>query len=153
MEVISAIVTALALGAAAGLKETVPQAVKDGYAALKALLKRKAPAAVPSVEQLEQAPDSKARRAVVEEDLGKVGAATVGELLVQAQELLTSIEELAPQTAEVIGVSLKDIKGASLVIRDVLSAGGGVKIDQAEIAGDITIEGIRAGEGTPDPNG
>ena len=74
MEPITAIVTALSLGAAAVLKVTTDQLIKDGYTALKTLIKSKLPQASASVDQLEHAPDSKARRAVVEEDLTKEGA-------------------------------------------------------------------------------
>jgi hypothetical protein len=56
MEPVSLIVTS-ALGAAAGLKPIAEQAIKDAYGALKSLVQRKY--ARVSVEQLEEAPDSK----------------------------------------------------------------------------------------------
>ena len=146
MEPITAIVTALALGAAAGLKGTTEQLIKDGYSALKTLITSKFPQASSSVDQLEHAPDSKARRAVVEEDLAKEGASHSAELLQHAKALLDVIAQHAPQTAEVIGVSLTDITGASLRIADVLSSGSGVKVEGADIGGDITIQGVRAGQ-------
>src|SRR5947208_2380298 len=66
MEPISAIALSLALGAAgiAG-KEVVSAMVKDAYGAVKELIKKRYPRV--SVDQLEQAPESKNRRAVVEE--------------------------------------------------------------------------------------
>ena len=76
MEPVSAIALSLALGAGAVAgKEIVSGVVKDGYAALKALVKSCYPGV--SVEPLQQAPELKARRAVVEDDLGKSGAAKV----------------------------------------------------------------------------
>ena len=154
MEPITAIVTALALGAAAGLKETTEQLIKDGYTTLKTLIKSKCPQASGSVDQLEHAPDSKARRAVVEEDLTNEGAGHSAEILAQAKALLDVIAQRAPTTAEVIGVSLTDITGASLRIADVLSSGSGVRVKRADIGGDITIEGVRAGQqGGRHPNG
>jgi hypothetical protein len=154
MEPITAIVTALSLGAAAVLKVTTDQLIKDGYTALKTLIKSKLPQASASVDQLEHAPDSKARRAVVEEDLTKEGADQNVEILAQAKALLDMIAQRAPQTAEVIGVSLTDITGASLRIADVLSSGSGVKVEGADIGGDITIQGVRAGQqGGHHPNG
>ncbi len=154
MEPITAIVTALALGAAAGLKGTTEQLIKDGYTALKTLLTSKFPQASASVDQLERAPDSKARRAVVEEDLTKEGAGQSAEILQHAKALLDAIAQRAPQIAEVIGVSLTDITGASLRIADVLSSGSGVRVERANIGGDIHIEGIRAGQqGGHHPNG
>jgi hypothetical protein len=146
MEPITAIVTALTLGAAAGLKGTTEQLIKDGYTTLKTLLKSKFPQASTSVDQLEHAPDSKARRAVVEEDLTKEGAGHNAEILQQAKALLDLIAQRSPNTAEIIGVSLRDITGASLRIADVLSSGSGVKVEGADLGGDITIQNVRAGQ-------
>src|SRR5262249_16713222 len=70
--VTTSIVTALVAGAVAGLKPTVSQAVKDSYEGLKALIIRKYSHV--SIDQLEAEPTSKARRAVVEEDLQKTEA-------------------------------------------------------------------------------
>jgi hypothetical protein len=154
MEPITAIVTALALGAAAGLKGTTEQLIKDGYTSLKTLIKSKFPQANASVDQLEHAPASKARQAVVKEDLTREGAGHNAEILEQAKTLLDVIAQRAPQTAEVIGVRLTDITGASLRIADVLSSGSGVSVAGADIGGDINIEGVRAGQqGGSHPNG
>jgi len=154
MEPITAIVTALALGAAAGLKGTTEQLITDSYTALKTLIKSKFPQASSSVDQLEQAPDSQARRAVVEEDLTKEGTGHSAEILAQTKALLDVIAQRAPHTAEIIGVSLRDITGASLRIADVLSSGAGVSVEGANIGGDITIQGVRAGpQGGHHPNG
>ena len=153
MEPITAIVTALSLGAAAVLKVTTEQLIKDGYTALKTVIRSKCPQASASVDQLEHAPNSKARRAVVEEDLTKEGAGHSAEVLQHAKALLDLIAQRAPTTAEVIGVSLTDITGASLRIADVLSSGSGVSVTGADIGGDITIQGVRAGqEGGHHPN-
>jgi hypothetical protein len=154
MEPITAIVTALALGAAAVLKVTTEQLIKDGYTALKTVIKSQFPQASASVDQLEHAPDSKARRAVVEEDLTKEDAGQSAEILQHAKALLDLIAQRAPQTAEIIGVSLTDITGASLRIADVLSSGTGIKVEGADIGGDINIQGVRAGQqGGHHPNG
>jgi hypothetical protein len=154
MEPITAIVTALALGAAAGLKGTTEQLIKDSYTKLKTLIKSTLPQASASVDLLEHAPASEAQRAVVEADLTREGARHSAELLEQAKALLDVIVQRAPQTAEVIGVSLTDITGASLRIADVLSSGSGVHVKGVDIGGDITIQGVRAGQqGGPHPNG
>jgi hypothetical protein len=90
----------------------------------------------------------------VEEDLTKEGAGHSAEVLAQAKALLDLIAQHAPTTAEVIGVSLTDITSASLRIADVLSSGSGVKVEGANIGGDITIQGVRAGQqGGNHPNG
>jgi internalin A len=146
MEAITAIVTALALGAAAGLKGSTEQRIKEEYTTLKALLKSKCPQANSSIDKLEHAPDSKARRVVVEEDLTKEGADHSAQILEQAKALLDVIVQRAPNTADALGVSLRDITGASIRIADVLSSGSGVSIEGVDIGGDITIQDVRAGQ-------
>ena len=143
MDPLTSIVTALAAGAAAALQSTVEQAVKDTYAALKALIQRKYTQV--NLDQLEANPSSKSRRGVVEEDLKAVGADTDAEVLQQAQVLLEAIQRQAPQAAAAIGVDLKEIEGASLAIRHVIATGAGVKVEQGKFSGDITIEDVRAG--------
>jgi hypothetical protein len=151
MDPITIIVTALALGAAAGLKPVVEQAIKDGYDALKALIQHKY--ANVNLAMLEDDPKSEARRDVVKEDLTKAQAGQDRELLTKAKELLDAVHSQAPGTAEVIGVDLKDIKAASLRIQDIVSQGPGVKVDGAELTGDIEIGQVRAGSREPEaPN-
>jgi hypothetical protein len=62
------------------------------------------------VEQLEEEPESKARRAAVEEDLAKTGADKDEEVLRQAKTLLDAIQAHAPETVSAIGVDLAEIK-------------------------------------------
>ncbi len=149
MDPITVVVTALALGAAAGLKPVAEQAVKDSYAGLKALIQRKYSDV--SLATLEGDPKSKARRAVVEEDLAKADAGQDEELLLKAKELLDAVHSQAPGAAKVIGVDLEEIKGASLKIEDIISEGAGVKVKNAELTGDIEIRQVRAGAGREEP--
>ena len=143
MEPISAIVTALALGAAAAAKEIGGQAVKDAYAGLKELIIRRYPKV--SVGQLEQAPESKGRRAVVEEDLQAADAAGDAELVSLAQKLASLIQQHAAGAAAAIGVDLRDIEAVNLRLADIAAAGTGVKVEKSKFSGDIEIRGVRAG--------
>ena len=59
------VVTAVALGASAGLKDTATQAVKDAYAGLKPLLARRRV----DVSGVERKPDSDTQRAALTETL------------------------------------------------------------------------------------
>lgn len=154
MEPISLIVSALAAGALAALKPTAEQAVKDAYAGLRSLVVRKFKGNAASVEQLEGAPDSKARRAVVEEDLGKSDAAQDAAILQKAQALIAALEAHDPDAARVIGIDLSHIKAGVLNLSDVVATGSGpvtgVQVEDAEITGEIKITGVRAaGSGTP----
>ena len=140
---LTSIVMALAAGAAAGIEPTVAQAVKDAYAGLKALIMRKY--ANVNVELLAQSPTSDTRRQVVMEDLASVAAEKDEELLHLAKMLLDAVQHSAPAVIGAIGVSLEDIRGASLTIEDVMATGTGVKASRVEVSGDLRIRGVRAG--------
>lgn len=144
MEPISAVAFSLALGAGATAgKEVVSAVVKDAYARLKEMVGARYPKV--SVDQLEQAPESKSRRAVVEEDLLHAGAGRDAELLAAAHRLAELIRQQAPGMAAAIGVDLKDVEAASLRLADVVASGTGVKVDKGKFSGDIDIRGVRAG--------
>jgi hypothetical protein len=152
MDALTSLVTALAAGAAAVLKPTVEQAVKDSYTALKGFIQRKY--AQVSLDQLEANPSSQSRRGVVAEDLAAAGTDKDAEVLQQAQTLLETIQRQAPETSVAIGVTLKDIEGAALAIRRVTATGAGVTVEHAKLSGDITIEDVHAGgPGGTLPNG
>ncbi|MCH8876164.1 MAG: hypothetical protein IIA89_05000 [Chloroflexi bacterium] len=148
------VVSALALGAAAGLKPTAEQAVKDAYAALKALIQRKY--ANVSLAQLEEAPESESRRAVVEEDLAKTNAGEDEELLRQAKELLDTIQTHAPEAAGAIGIDLEDIileggkrvihTGGGAYVQGQVSTGGGDFVGRDQIKTTSETVGLSAAE-------
>ncbi len=137
------IATALALGAAAGLQGIAEQTIKDAYDGLKKLIQSRY--AKVNLAQLEEAPESKARRAVVDEDLAKAGADHDEEVLRHAKALMDLVRDRKPEAAGAIGVDLEDVKGASLRIANVIASGAGVRARRAEIDGDIDISGVRAG--------
>jgi hypothetical protein len=150
MEPISAIALSLALGAGATAgKAVVNEVVKDAYAALKGVIKSRYPAV--SVEQLEQAPQSKNRRAVVEEDLANSDAGKDGELVEAANRLIELVRTQAPGAAAAIGVDLKDVEAANLRLRDIAASGTGVKLEKGRFSGDIDIGNVRAGVKRDDP--
>ena len=152
MEPISAIALSLALGAGAiAGKAVVSELVKDAYASLKNLIKSRYPKV--SVEQLEVVPESKSRRAVVEEDLTTSGAAKDTELATAAHTLIKLIEQQAPAAAAAIGVDLKDVSAANLRLADIAASGTGVKVEQSTFTGDIDIRGVRAGVPPSEPKG
>jgi hypothetical protein len=152
MDTVNALTTALALGAAAALNDAGAPAVADGYNAIKAWIARQLPTVLPSLELLERAPESGTKQAVVAEDLERAQALAHPELVAQAEMLLALIELRAPTLGEAIGVSLQDIRGASLRITDVRAAGCGVVAERVSVDGAIDISGIHTGRGgTGDP--
>jgi len=91
MDPLSIILSALIAGAAASAKDVAVQAVKDGYAGLKALLIRKfgdmADVAA-SIEQVEKKPESESRQLTLKEELAAVDAGGDKELTAEAKALL-----------------------------------------------------------------
>jgi hypothetical protein len=152
MDPVSIIVMALISGAAAALKPTTEQVIKDAYADIKALIQRKF--AQVNVAPLEEKPASKARQAVVQEDLESAGAGQDEELLTKVQALLVAIQTHAPDVPRAVGLDLEDIKGASLSVERILAEGTnatGVKAKGLEITNDIRFSDVtaRSGEDTP----
>jgi hypothetical protein len=151
MEPVSLVVTALAAGAATGLKPAAETAIKDAYAGLKALIQRKFGERV-DVTPIERSPQSPAKREAVAEDLNAVCADSDAELLVAARSLLELVRTLAPGAAEAIGVDLAAFRAGSLDVEDVEATGIGVRVRGAEIAGDARFHRVRAGGGgAPNP--
>ena len=108
MDPITLIVTALAAGAASGITDTASSAVKDAYAALKALVTgrvRGRPAAELALSRHEEAPEQ--WRAALESELSAVGLDRDLELLAAAQKLL-QLADVAPRP----GKYTVDVRGA-----------------------------------------
>jgi len=151
MDPLTIIVTALVVGAAAGLKPTAEQAVKDAYAGLKALILRKYAQATGSIGQLEVTPASQARQAVVKEDLEKTSAAQDPELLQGAKAVLDTVQAHDPAAAATVGVTIEHVKGASLRLAEIIASGPGpvtgVSVKEAEFTGDIEIKDVRVESG------
>lgn len=147
MDPITLIVTALATGAAAGLKPTAEKVIKDAYEGLKTLIKKKYERSQAAVPVLENDPASEAGKAVVRETLEKEGAGQDEDLLRQAQAVLQAIRAHEPSAAQAAGVLIEDIEaGASVNVRDIVTDGG-FTARQIRATEDVTIEGVRAGRG------
>jgi hypothetical protein len=89
MDPITLIVTALAAGAALGLQDTASAMVKDAYASLKALVKKRLggdPGAELVLTRHEQAPET--WQAPLRAELARTGAEGDGDLIAAAKALL-----------------------------------------------------------------
>jgi hypothetical protein len=101
MDPVSLIVAALAAGASAALKDTAGQAVKDAYAGLKSLLKRKLankPPAQEVIEQHEKAPD--AWRRPLENELNQASVGDDEEIVRSAQQLHALLDPAGAQAGK-----------------------------------------------------
>ena len=86
-------ITTAIIAALANLSKDV---IKDGYNALKAALKKKFGSEsdlVDAVEGLEKKPDSKARQAMLQEEVAVVKANEESDIIRLAQDLLNKIQE------------------------------------------------------------
>jgi hypothetical protein len=152
MDPVSLVVTAVVLGASAGLKDAAAQVVKDAYAGLKTLLAgRKV-----DVSGVERKPDSDTQRAALAETLAEVPDVVDEELLAAAQAVTDAVAEHEPDTAPGLGVDLERVKAGFLQIRGVDSTGTGVRGRDWQIEGGISIGDVTAGRrdrsGPPDPS-
>lgn len=96
MDPLTIITTAVAAGAAASAKDVATQAVKDGYAAFKALLLRKFGSkedVVSAVQGVEKKPESQGRQETLKEELEASGADQDAELVEQAQALFELLKK------------------------------------------------------------
>lgn len=148
MDSVSAIAVSIALGAASAAgTEVVSSAVRDAYDRIKTLLRTRFPTV--SIDQLERAPASINRRAVLEEDLAVSQAANDQDILIAAKALTDLIQQQTPAAAAQIGIELKDVEAAGLRLSDVISEGSAIRVERAKFSGDIDISGVRSGV---DPN-
>ena len=155
MDPITIIVTALALGAAAGLKPTAEKAVTEAYEGLKGLIIAKFGHASASVSSLEANPASKNRQGTLQEELQNTTAYQDQEVLDRAKELLKIARTHAPESAAAIGIDWEDVEGASLEVDQITSSSTGFRMRKGKFTGDIKLGKIRAGvesKGEESPN-
>lgn len=140
------ITAAIAVGAAAGLRDDAAQAVREAYQAVKNLLGSRYPAL--DLTPVEEHPSSEANRESLSEDIVHAGADQDVELFEKARLLVDVIQRDDPRSASSIGVDLESIRADFLTIERVE---GGVKARDIKTEGGISIADIR-GARRPDPN-
>ncbi len=151
MEPISTVIaSAIALGAAAGLKPTVERAIKDAYEGLKRVITDRyqdKEEVVDAIEYVTKKPDAKKRREVLEEALSDAGATEDVTLIEAASAVHTAVERHDPDLPQSIGMEIGQLKAAMLEVENVQATRGGigVKIDRAEIEGTAAFKNIGGG--------
>ena len=104
MDVPSIVASAIALGAAAGLRDSATQAVRDAYGSLVGLLGRNYPQV--DIRALEGRPSSAAKRESLAEDVAALSIQEDSEILKAAQRLIELIRAADPQVGAAIGVDI-----------------------------------------------
>jgi hypothetical protein len=151
MDPVTMIVAAIALGAAAGLKETATAAVKDAYKALKGLLSRRYDGV--NLTDLERKPDSEEQRESVAATLSGAGAAGDADLLDAARQLLATVREHDPAVAQAVGIDLADVEAAFIRVGNIKSTGTGFHGERIKLQGGLEIGDVTSGDraGREDP--
>lgn len=109
MDPITLIVTALAAGTALGLKDTASSAVRDAYAGLKALVRKRLagrPDAEVVLSRHEKAPET--WQAPLMAELDEAGAGHDPDLVAAAQALMNLVDEAGARA----GKYMVDVRGA-----------------------------------------
>jgi hypothetical protein len=145
MDPITLMVTAITAGAAAALKPTAEQAVKDAYAALKTIIRDRYRRATERVESVEADPKSAEEREKLHTTLEQMHAHEDYEAVVQAQHVLEAVSAHNREVAAEVNISLEDIEvGANALIERVSGRGVQITIRRAKIGNDLTISGADA---------
>lgn len=135
--------SALALGAAAALKETASGASRDAYKALKNLIVKKF-GPMPAVDALESAPSSVKKREAAAEDLG--AAAMDAEICKAAKELTQVTRRDDPEVSQVTGIVFEDVVARIAEIDGVISSGDAFRASNSQFD-TIKVSNVVAGAG------
>lgn len=138
------IVSALAAGAAAGATDAATSAIKDAYAGLKRLIVDRYGKTSEAVDLVTADPASKARQAVLAEELEKTSAAQDGELKSAAQALLDAVSELRakPDAAAIFDFDILH-RARNVELEDIEAVGTVFRAREATLEGDFKAKGIR----------
>jgi hypothetical protein len=155
MDPITIVLTALVAGAASSAKDVAVQAVKDGYAGLKALIAHKfaaKPDVLDAVDKVEKKPDSEARQGVLKEELTTAGADKDEEVVKQAQALLDLLKQhdastVATYSARLIG------SGAIAQGPGAVAAGAGGIAVGGSVQGGVNLDALPKKESDTDTRG
>lgn len=146
MDPITLIVTAVALGAAAGLKPTVEQAVKDAYDGLKALIQRKY--AQIDLAPVEKKPDSAAKQESLKEDLMETDAAADPEVAEKVAALFEAIDESKSRAAVAadLKIDVAVLQSTAVELRRLVASGNVlINFGEAVVDGPFIVEDVTAG--------
>ncbi|MFD3510075.1 hypothetical protein [Nocardia sp. NPDC058666] len=153
---LAVVVTAISVGAKAGLTASAQGAVADAYTNLKQLIDRRYNVDLDPVEGNPGAIEVRDRLA---EDLSAAGAGGDRQLLEVARALIDAtdehglggaVEELlasadSQEAREFVAVRIKRVYAESLRICGVDSAGAGVRVSEASFVGAIDISDVKVG--------
>lgn len=145
MDPVTLVVVAMAAGAAAGLKDSAADAVKQAYSALVGAIKRRYPGT--DLRPVAESPASGEIRGALVRELRAAEGGPGPDVLEPARAVLLAVQDQDPGEFAAIGVDLERVKGAFIDIAGVSGETTGVRVRDAEVTGGITIKDVRAGKG------
>ncbi len=149
MDPITLVVTAVALGASAGLQEAAASAVKDSYAALKRVLALRRV----DVSGVERRPESTTQREALRENLADAGVTEEDQELIEAaRRVADAVAAHDAGASAALGVDLKRVQAEFLRIRSIQAEGTGLRVEEGTFSGGIDIGDVRAGRTGTDPD-
>lgn len=157
MDPVSIIVSAVIIGAAAGLEPTATMAVKDAYQGLKQVIidhYKDYRGLVKSLDFVIDDPDDVDRQQLLKTKLVNAGAEDDNELVEAAKKIHAIIKQANPEAYETaIGMYIGELEANELDVESVSASGKGIdtKIDRAKIHGKASFKGIGNGQ-EADPN-
>ena len=140
MDPLTIIVSAVVAGAAAAATDVVSDAIKDGYAGLKALIQRKyqdKEDVRDALEGVEKKPESGGRQQTLKEELEAVEVHQDSEVLEEAQKLLDLLKEHGVET----GITYQaEVHGSGAIAQDhsVAAGEGGIAV-RGDVKGGIIL--------------
>jgi hypothetical protein len=144
---VTLIVSALAVGSAAGLRDTADHAIREAYGALKRAISQRYKSV--DLAPVERRPQSQVKRASLEEDLGEAGAGEDRDLLDAARRVIEEVRRHDAAAGEALGIDLARVEAEFLHVRGVEATGTGVRVREGTFRGGIDLQDIRAGRGGP----
>lgn len=155
--IITLIVSAIALGAAAGTQKTVEKAIEDAYEGLKRLLidhYKSHNDLIDAMWFLDKKPQDENRQLALAGELQTTNIANDSEVIDQAKKLYRVVEAYDQNLPQAIGMDIGKLKAAALEVENVQAgkSGTGVRIQEADISNG-TAKFTNIGQDNPSPKG
>ena len=151
------IVTAAALGAAAGLKPTAEQVVKDAYKGFRRVIidhYADYRNLVDSLDFLSKKPEDGNRQAAFKDELVDAQAVNDPGLIEAARAVHAAVRAHSSDVMAAIGMDIAELNAAVLEAENVQAGDGGtaVRIGKADIEGAASFRNIGSRQSSTDPN-
>lgn len=148
------IVSAIALGAAAGLQQTTEQVIKDAYNGLKQVIVAKYNQYVDLIDAMDflaKKPQDANRREVLGRELVATGVTNDEDVINRSKDVLAAVDKSGSDIVTAIGMDIGTLKAAALEVDGVQAgrSGIGVRIEEAQIENTASFKNVGSNESLP----